>query len=359
MTADIICYACTTWSGGSLDVSSTSAPWMWAAGPGTAVSSDSQGASIQQHRKYGSFALNMVAARQAVAVAASSSSAAAAASSSSLVAVVASSQVSASAASTTTATPSAVLASTTGAGSFPAITTAPPISTGGVTPTTDFADAYNALLIAHAVLLPLTFLLLLPLGVLLLRLSSVIPVRLHYITQTTALVFSIVGLAIAIAYSSLAYGQFNTYHQIIGIVAVILLFGQAVGGVAHHLAYKRRVANSQGYTAPQTKKKSGLAIAHIWFGRAGIALGMVNVALGFLLAGERKWAIAIGVVSAVIYCVVAVVVLVAKGRGSRRKDIGRQYASESDESVGSRERVEKGVARPGKPGGGDEGRVWL
>lgn len=54
MTANVICWNCTQWSGGnSLDISSTKQPWIYAAGPGQAISSASQDAYIAKHSTYG------------------------------------------------------------------------------------------------------------------------------------------------------------------------------------------------------------------------------------------------------------------------------------------------------------------
>lgn len=53
MTADFVCYGCSKWATGSLDVTSPTASWLWAIGPGTAVASDSDAATIQMHSNMG------------------------------------------------------------------------------------------------------------------------------------------------------------------------------------------------------------------------------------------------------------------------------------------------------------------
>ena len=54
MKANIICYNCTSWPGhGLIDLASTKQAWIWAAGPGKLVSSDSQSANLDQHESYG------------------------------------------------------------------------------------------------------------------------------------------------------------------------------------------------------------------------------------------------------------------------------------------------------------------
>jgi len=209
----------------------------------------------------------------------------------------------------------------------------------GASSPSDTATPYNTLLIAHAVLLPLAFVILLPLGVLLLRLSAHIPVRLHYITQSTALVCALLGFVLALAYSALGYGGvYSTYHQVIGIVAVLLLVGQAAGGLVHHLAYKKRA--KAGVPRPG---RTALATAHVWLGRGGIALGIVNAVLGFVLAGSTGGAIAVAVVGAVVYGAVGAVVMVkgkgAKGAGERAR--GQRIGSDAT----GREMVEMGVKK--------------
>ena len=54
MNANIICRNCTGKAGvTTLDTGSAKQPWIWASGPGKAVSSDSQDADIDQHGNYG------------------------------------------------------------------------------------------------------------------------------------------------------------------------------------------------------------------------------------------------------------------------------------------------------------------
>lgn len=59
MTANVLCYNCTDWTGGKgLDMQSSTQPWIWATGPGqqhgpNGKRSDNQGAEIEQHKKYG------------------------------------------------------------------------------------------------------------------------------------------------------------------------------------------------------------------------------------------------------------------------------------------------------------------
>jgi hypothetical protein len=56
MTANIRCGSCSSWSGGSMDFSKSSASWIHATASGSPIQSDSQDESIKQHgNDYGSF----------------------------------------------------------------------------------------------------------------------------------------------------------------------------------------------------------------------------------------------------------------------------------------------------------------
>lgn len=68
---------------------------------------------------------------------------------------------------------------------------------------------------------------------------------------------------------------------------LIVVVVQAIGGVMHHINYKKY------------QKRTAISHAHIWIGRIIITLGMVNGGLGFELAGEE------GVGELVAYGVVA------------------------------------------------------
>ncbi|ROV89052.1 hypothetical protein VSDG_08736 [Cytospora chrysosperma] len=66
--------------------------------------------------------------------------------------------------------------------------------------------------------------------------------------------------------------NFNTAHQIIGLIVVIFLLGQFVMGFMHHREFKK------------TQEPTKLAPIHVWMGRLIIVLGIVNGFLGFPLA---------------------------------------------------------------------------
>ena len=88
-------------------------------------------------------------------------------------------------------------------------------------------------------------------------------------------------------------------HPIIGIVVVGCLYLQPVLAIIHHEIYKK------------TPKRTIWSIAHVWWGRIIVTLGIINGGLGLQLSGNTtKGEIAYGVIAAVIWLVwVAVAVM--------------------------------------------------
>ena len=87
--------------------------------------------------------------------------------------------------------------------------------------------------------------------------------------QIFATVVCVLGLVIAITFSAMdpEYDTFNQGHQIIGILAVVALFIQALLGYQHHRNYKK------------TGQRTVVSHSHLWIGRAVIVLGIVNAVL--------------------------------------------------------------------------------
>lgn len=123
------------------------------------------------------------------------------------------------------------------------------------------------LIIVHAVCLAGSFLLLFPLGVVALRWFKLI--RVHWMLQVLATLICLLGLVIAIAFSSMdpEYNTFGEGHQIIGIVVVFALIVQTATGYKHHQDCKK------------TGRRTWISYSHLWIGRVVIVLGMVNAVL--------------------------------------------------------------------------------
>lgn len=61
-----VCHNCSTWSRGSLNLSSTAQPFIFALGPPTTFASDSVSAALNRHQYYGHFTLDLTRAVSAV-----------------------------------------------------------------------------------------------------------------------------------------------------------------------------------------------------------------------------------------------------------------------------------------------------
>ncbi|KAK5006798.1 hypothetical protein LTR39_005567, partial [Cryomyces antarcticus] len=63
MTANVKCSNCQSWSGGSMDFTSSSGSWIYAGQPGSPLNSDDTSASIGQHGSQGSFSFDFSKAK--------------------------------------------------------------------------------------------------------------------------------------------------------------------------------------------------------------------------------------------------------------------------------------------------------
>lgn len=262
-----VCYNCTTWSLGTLNTASTNQPFVFALGPSTnAISSDSMSQNIAQHTIYNSFSMDMTQA-----------------------------------AFSGSSTP----ALNSGGDSGSSQTGPSSGSSHGAS-----ENVYNRV---HGIFMAIAFVILFPLGVLVLRLGhSVIG---HGIVQATAYCFVIVGLGTGI-YLSEKFGyvsssfptrlvqdaihfegsklltncnqnKYNAAHQIIGLVVFSLLAIQALGGLIHHLLFRR------GH-------KTLIGKVHLVLGICLMILGIVNVPLGLNLAGDSNYNTAYIIVVAIL-----------------------------------------------------------
>ncbi|TIA16481.1 CBD9-like protein [Aureobasidium pullulans] len=217
---------------------STNQPFIFALGPtGSAISSDSTSESIRQHSMYDSFTLDMQ-------------------------------QASFSGSDTPALSPSSGAASSdSGSGSASSSSSSDTaMSSGG-------SNTYN---MVHGIFMSIAFVILFPLGVLVLRLGhSVIG---HGIIQALAYCFVIVGLGTGIYLSQQdpSTRNYNSAHQIIGLVLFSLLAIQALGGLLHHLLFRRG-------------KNSIIGKVHMILGIGLLILGIVNAPLGLNLAGDSKY----------------------------------------------------------------------
>ncbi|KAF4255989.1 hypothetical protein KXW98_001917 [Aspergillus fumigatus] len=249
MTANVRCDNCLQWTGGSLDPSSSSSSWIWAEKQGPAIDSNDPRYAITRHDSRGVHTINMSQARAAN-----------------------------------------VDASNPFAGQN-AASTPETVTTGGTT-----ASESDSILIAHAVLMSVAFVVFFPSFAISIRIipNSTVVSRIHAPLQLLTLAMALAGLGLGV-YLGVDTNQMDKYHPIIGLVVVgMLLLFQPLMGFLQHMHFRR------------TGGKSLFAYVHRWLGRTLIALGIINGGLGFLLTKNAGNAAPKGAVIA--YSVVAGVV---------------------------------------------------
>ena len=105
-------------------------------------------------------------------------------------------------------------------------------------------------------------------------------------------------------------------HAVIGMALLAVLFFMPFVGVIHHRVYQR------------VQKRSFWSYAHIFAGRAGILLGMVNAGLGMQLASASTSSmVAYGVVAGVMGTLYLGVVVFGEVRHSKKHRPGGGVAS--------------------------------
>lgn len=131
-------------------------------------------------------------------------------------------------------------------------------------------------MIAHAVLASLAFVIFFPIGAIVMRLGSGKHLWLvHAAIQAFAFILFIAAFGIGV-YISSHTGVTNQAHPIIGIILFILLIFQPILGLLHHFMFKKH------------SKRTVWSYGHIWLGRAGITLGIINGGLGLQLAQRLR-----------------------------------------------------------------------
>lgn len=246
MVANVLCENCTSWKGGSLDLTSPSTSWIWAYKKGNPLDSKSKAANIARHDSMGRQSVNMTQAR------------------------------------------------------FTSLNTSNPFveynSTTTATSTPSNNSASSSSLPAHGYIMAAAFVVLFPLSAVSLH---VIPysktvLRVHAPLQMCALALAIAGAGVGISLG-INTGKMDHYHPIIGLVAVAgLLFFQPAMGIIQHLHFRK------------TGGKLFISHIHRWLGRIMIILGVVNGGLGLLLSrntghgGEKGAVVAYSVVAGIV-----------------------------------------------------------
>ncbi|EKG17309.1 DOMON domain protein [Macrophomina phaseolina MS6] len=360
MTANFRCGNCQSWSGGSMDFTSSSATWIHASRSGSALNTDDTSASIQQHGgDYGSWDWDFTAAKGGSSV----------------------NPFASGTATTTGGTSSSTqdcvprpsgTASGSGSSSGTSTTSAkgPPWRTGGSWPSGTPWNNYNdkrsessddgvnycapgqsssssssssagaqigggaalaaarrerRMQTAHAVLACLAMVIFFPAGAISIRMFS-FPGLLWFHGGLQVFAYAMFTAAVGIGIY-IGQGEYiQTYHGVIGLVVFSLLFFMPIFGWLHHQLFKR-----YGH-------RTFWSYIHIWLGRLLITLGIINGGLGLKLAGSpQDWIIAYSVVAGVVWFVyIAAAVL---GEARRKKtlagapaDVGRERKGSSHSS---------------------------
>ncbi|CCX05204.1 hypothetical protein FPQ18DRAFT_107195 [Pyronema domesticum] len=248
MTANFRCDNCHDRDYGKLDVTQNTQNFIWAEGPGEKINSNSLDYSISQHNAKGTFQL-------------------------------------------------ALQGAIGNAGSNPFLALAP----GSQDTTTSGGSSVSILtkadkvLIAHGVIMALTWVLLFPLGAAAIRLFGGMlpnPVLWHRSIQVFNTLLAIVGMALGMYTSGINRTHYTHFHQYLGTILVGFLFIQAALGMLHHAEYQR------------TGKRSVWSHMHIWTGRSVIFLAIINGGIGL---GPRLANASAGQIAA--YSIVVVVVI--------------------------------------------------
>lgn len=221
-------------------------------------------------------------------------------------------------------------------------------------------DRATRILIVHAVMASLVWVIFIPSLAILLRLNIKSPaiLRVHAVGQIMSYIIYIgaAGMGVWLAQQSAAYGVWHDPHPRLGLAILVMAFFQPILGAVHHRVYKKRVLNAQAGERTKEPGRTWVGRVHLWLGRLLIVLGMVNGGLGIRLASfspfqsdatSNKAGIAYGVIAAVVFALYLIFVIVFEVRrrralraelqnGSRtwaRKKPLPTYA-ESEQSVG-------------------------
>jgi hypothetical protein len=277
MVANVRCSNCSSWRGGSMSFTDASSNWVYAHLSGSPINSDDSDATISQHDTEGSFQWDLSRASG-------------------------------------------------GADGNPFLSASPNTTTSS---SSDQGQS-KSMLTAHGVLASIAFVALFPVGAVLVRFGGQLQnvAWVHGGIQILAYTIFVAaaGLGIYIADSD---GYLREPHAIIGMILLAIFFFMPVLGAVHHAVCKR------------LQRRSAWSYAHIFTGRIGIILGIVNGGLGLQLAGaESSHKIAYGVCAGVmgaVYISAAVVGELRRGRAAhaRPSTAPRRSKQEGSDDSGS------------------------
>jgi hypothetical protein len=333
MTANIRCDGCISWSGGSMDPTSSSSSWIWAIKDGSPVDSTDLGENLQQHSTMGTMTIDLTSGTGGDSanpfVASSGSGSSSAGGSAGTTSAGSAGTTSAGAAASTAGGSSGVTTSVVSQSGTASVTNLVPVPTSSgsssSSSTTSSSGNKDGARQAHGVVMSILFLLFFPLFALTLYLPWAKRVRfVHAPLQILSIILLIVGLATGVILGK-SVDELDGYHQVIGyIIFACLVFFQPALGIYQHLYYHR------------TGGRSALGVFHQWLGRIVILAGVVNGGLGFLQSGPvgneyvpHYAVVAYSIVAIVVFIIYVAVVFVSNRRAQnspiREKPYDRGY----------------------------------
>ena len=271
MTANVRCDNCDKWSTGSMNLKGGSSDWMYAYLPGSPINSDDTNAMIQQHAQKSSFQWDLSKATGG-----------------------------------SEPNPFTAAASTT-------TNSSSSNASGWQKLSTDEQDTYRS---AHGALAAVAFLVIFPLGAMLVRLANFSGLAwTHGGLQVFGLVLFVAAAGLGI-YMADGENYLSEPHAIIGLLLLAVFLLMPFFGALHHRVYQKVGA------------RTWMSYAHIFTGRAGVILGMVNGGLGLHLAdAESGYIIGYSVVAGVVgvaYIAVVIFGEIKRGRKGEVAEVGRE-----------------------------------
>jgi len=239
MTANVRCANCNSWNTGSMSLQDSTSDWLYAYRQGSPINSDEKNAVISQHDRNGNFQWDLSRATGG-----------------------------------SSANPFTSAATTTNSSS--SSNEWQQMST----------QSQNRFAQAHGALAAISFVAILPIGAILVRLANFSGLAwIHGGLQVFGYTVFIAAAGLGI-YMANASDRLDEPHAVIGLLLLAVLFFMPIVGTIHHKVYK------------QVQKRTFWSYGHIFTGRAGIILGMINGGLGLQLADAgRSSVIAYGVIA--------------------------------------------------------------
>lgn len=220
------------------------------------------------------------------------------------------------------------------------------------------------ILIAHAVLASLVWVIFIPSLAILLRLNLKNPIilKLHAIGQVLSYVIYIVaaGMGIWLAQQSAAFGVWSDPHPRLGLAILAIAFFQPIFGFVHHRIYKKRSQKIASGKPTKAPGRTPVGRVHLWVGRILIALGIINGGLGIRLASfspfqtdatSQKASIAYGTVAGVMFLLYLICVIAFEVRRARFQLAEQEERERSGVAKGSLptyDESEESVGRPAR-----------